>query len=368
MNLTDLGWNSHFEESISSLNDKNLVPARVSAQHRNLYRVFSERGVLTCRLTGRIMHDADSLGLYPAVGDWVAVAPTNRDEAAITALLPRRSSFSRKAITSGGMPETGGRSEEQVLAANIDFAFLVSGLDHDFNLRRIERYVATAWESGATPVLILNKADLCPDARSCLDQAASVANGVDIHAVSAALGSGMEAFEPYLKRGKTAVFLGSSGVGKSSLINCLVGEERMKTTPVREYDNRGRHTTTHREMILLPGGITVIDTPGLRRILSWSDGEGISRTFEDVEALFGRCRFRDCGHDGEPGCAIAEAIENGELDLDRWRSYLKLQKEAAFLEVRKDQRARYQAKKDWGKKIAQFSRQLKKLDPKRKYR
>ncbi len=368
MNLIDLGWNPHFEECYSSLNDDRLVPARVSAQHRNLYHVFSEQGELTARLTGKLMHDAEMLGEYPAVGDWVAVSPTNQAEAIIVAMLPRRSCFSRKAITAGGMPETGGRSDEQVLAANIDYTFLVSGLDHDFNLRRIERYVSIAWESGATPVIILNKADLCPDVAACIEQTRSVAQGVDIHAVSAILGEGVEAIVPYLKPGTTAVFLGSSGVGKSSLVNCLAGEKCMKTTPVREDDQRGRHTTTHREMFLLPQGVTVIDTPGLRRIMSWTDGDGISRTFEDVEAHFGNCRFRDCRHDGDPGCAVSEAIEAGDLTLDRWLSYLKLQKEAAFLEVRKDQRARYKAKKDWGKRIATFSRQLKKLDPKQRFR
>lgn len=368
MNLIDLGWTPHFEDALASMNDDQLVPARVSAQHRNLYHLFSELGELTARLTGKMMNDAEMLGQFPSVGDWVAIAPTNQDEAVIVGLLPRRSCFSRKAITGGGMPESGGRSEEQVLAANIDYTFLVSGLDHDFNLRRIERYVAIAWESGATPVIILNKTDLCPDPAACVEQVRSVAGGVDIHAVSAAFGEGIESLEPYLKQGTTAVFLGSSGVGKSSLVNCLAGEVRMKTTPVREDDNRGRHTTTHREMILLPGGVTVIDTPGLRRIMSWTDGDGISRTFEDVEALFSHCRFRDCGHDGEPGCAISEAIEAGELEFDRWQSYLKLQREAAFLGARKDQRARVNAKKEWGKKISQFSRQLKKIAPKQKFR
>jgi ribosome biogenesis GTPase len=249
------------------------------------------------------------------------------------------------------MPETGGKTDEQVLAANIDTVFLVSGLDGDYNVRRLERYVTVAWDSGAVPVIVLNKADLRDDIEEVVEEVESVAFGVPVLALSAAENTGMEQLTEYIKPGKTAAFLGSSGVGKSTLINRLLGEEKLKTTEVREDDQRGRHTTTHRELLLLPEGGIVIDTPGMRELQLWADDEGLSRTFPDIEALFEQCRFRDCTHNSEPGCAVKQALDDGSLDRKRYQNYLKLQKELKHLSTRKDIKAQRQNNRDFDKMV-----------------
>jgi ribosome biogenesis GTPase len=368
MNLENLGWNEFFSRHFENYPDSGLAPARVSCERRNDYMVLCNHGAFTAELSGRMRHMANSLVELPAVGDWVAMRPRLEEKkATIHAVLPRKSSFSRKAILSGGMPDTGGRAEEQVLAANIDTVFIVCGLDNDFNLRRIERYVAIAWGSGTTPVIVLNKVDLCSDVAERIGEVEDVAPGVPAYPVSAVKNEGLEVFQQYLVPGRTAVLLGSSGVGKSTIINSMLGEERLKVRAVRENDGRGRHTTTHREMIFLPGGGIIIDTPGLREIQSWSDEQGVRRTFEDVEALAEQCRFRDCRHEREPGCAVRQAIENGILSAERYRSYVKLRKELDHLTVRKDQRARMDEKKKW-KNISIWSKRMKKTDPKRRLR
>jgi ribosome biogenesis GTPase len=368
MNLENLGWNEFFSRHFENYRDPGLAPARVSCERRSDYLVLCKHGALTAELSGRTRHTANSLVELPAVGDWVAMRPRLEEKkATIHAVLPRKSSFSRKAVLSGGMPDTGGRAEEQVLAANIDTVFIVCGLDADFNLRRIERYVAVAWDSGTTPVIVLNKADLCSDVEERMGEVEDVAPGVPVYPVSAVKNEGLEVFQQYLGLGRTAVLLGSSGVGKSTIINSMLGEERLKVRAVREYDGRGRHTTTHREMIFLPAGGIIIDTPGLREIQAWSDARGISRAFEDIEAFAGQCRFRDCRHEREPGCAVRQAIKNGILSAERYRSYVKLRKELDYLTVRKDQRARMDEKKKW-KNISIWSRKMKKIDPKRRLR
>jgi ribosome biogenesis GTPase len=254
------------------------------------------------------------------------------------------------------MPDTGGRTEAQVLVANIDTVFLVNGLDGDYNIRRIERYMAIAWDSGANPVVILNKCDLCDDVDSVIQEVDAAFFGVPVMAMSAKKGLGFDGLQEYLDSGKTVVFLGSSGVGKSTIVNGLLGYDRQKTNDVSEFKDRGRHTTTFREMIELPGGSLVIDTPGMREIQIWTDEEGIARTFSDVEKLAENCRFSDCRHGNEPGCAVREGIEKGDLDPRRFQSYLKLQKEAAYLALRQDKKVKRQVEKDFFKKIKEHGK------------
>jgi ribosome biogenesis GTPase len=361
MNIMELGWDRFFEGHFEQFKKQGLKPARVAREHKDRYTVYGQEGELVSEASGKLRHRANSRADFPAVGDWVVVAVRSEERrATIYALLPRKSSFSRKAVLSGGMPDTGGKTDEQVLAANVDTVFLVSGLDGDFNPRRIERYLSVAWDSGAEPVILLNKSDLCPNVEAYVKEAESCAFGVPIHPLSAVRQEGLEALSEYLGVGKTAVFLGSSGVGKSTLINSLLGIERLKVGAVREYDGRGRHTTAGREMILLPTGGVVIDTPGMRELSMWDDDEGLKRTFDDVEQLAARCRFRDCSHQHEPGCAVQDALKDGSLDRGRFRSYVKLRKELAYLAVRKDQWARRENEKRW-KKISQWSKARKKL-------
>jgi ribosome biogenesis GTPase len=296
------------------------------------------------------------------VGDWVALSPRwDEGKATIHALLPRKTKFSRRAVLSGGMPETGGRTDEQVLAANVDTVFLVSGLDRDFNVRRIERYLAVAWDSGAAPVIILNKADLCEKLAAKLQEVEAVAIGVPIHPVSATENQGLETLQTYLGAGKTVVFLGSSGVGKSTIINCLLGSERQKVHAVREDDSRGRHTTAHRELIVLPEGGMVIDTPGLREIELWSNEEGLEKIFGDIEQLAASCRFRDCRHQGEPGCAIRQALDDGSLDAGRYDNYLKLQRELKHLALRQEKGAQRRAEREWDKRVRRIHQDTKEM-------
>jgi ribosome biogenesis GTPase len=280
-----------------------------------------------------MLHGAVWRSDLPAVGDWVATRVWPEEgKATIHAVLPRKSVFSRKVAHS--------RTEQQVVAANVDTVFLVSGLDRDFNVRRIERYLTLAWESGATPVIVLNKTDLCSDVAHFVADVESVAVGVPIHPVSAKENQGLDSLRRYLAPGETVALLGSSGVGKSTLLNTLLGTERQRTAPVRERDQRGRHATAHRELVFLPGGGMLIDNPGMRELQMWTDDEALAETFDDITLLAARCRFRDCRHDSEPGCAVREAIENGTLDEARLRSYWRLQREIRHLETRRDQKAR----------------------------
>jgi ribosome biogenesis GTPase / thiamine phosphate phosphatase len=282
------------------------------------------------------------------VGDWVAVKPLEGEKRGIIqAVLPRKSKFSRK------MP--GERIAEQIVSSNIDTVFIVSGLDggRNFNLRRIERYLTLAWSSGAIPVIVLNKADLCPDTGQLIRSVDEIAPGVSVHAVSARERTGLEELKKYLSKGTTVAFLGSSGVGKSSLINALLGEEKQETGQVRGDDRMGRHTTTRRELILLPSGGVMIDTPGMREIQMWNGEDGLQETFEDIEILAKECRFADCTHNKEPGCAVKSAISQGELDLARFESYRKLQSELAYLASKEELGARRYEKQKW-KKVAKW--------------
>jgi ribosome biogenesis GTPase / thiamine phosphate phosphatase len=337
--LSALGWNArlaaHFDELHDEPGGDNALPGRIAREDRGRYLVLSERGEQTATLAGRYRHTALGRGELPTVGDWVVLRlSAEGGVASIQALLPRASRISRKAVMGGG------RTEEQVLAANTDTIFIVAGLDRDFNTRRIERYLAVAWDSGASPVVLLNKTDLCEDIEAARGALGPIGAAVPVLALSATRGEGVAALRPYLGPGRTVVFLGSSGVGKSTIINTLLGDARQEVRETREYDDRGRHTTTARELILLPGGGVLIDTPGMRELQPWDDEGGLQRVFDDVEAIATDCRFRNCTHDGEPGCAVREAIDAGRLDPRRVQNYLRMMREQAILAVRKDQRSR----------------------------
>ena len=309
----------------------------MAAQHRGAYVLYWDGPDAWAELPGRMLHKAEGALDLPAVGDWVVFEPLPPpSRSMIQAVLPRRSAFVRKVA--------GVTTQEQVVAANVDIVFLVNALNEDLNPRRIERYLTLAWESGATPVVVLTKSDLCEDLEAALVRVQEVAIGVPIHIVSNVTGEGVEDLWPYAESGKTVALLGSSGVGKSSLVNSLVGEEVQTVKEIRE-DGRGRHTTTHRELIALPEGGLVLDTPGMRELQLWEASDGVQGTFEDIVKLSHSCRFRDCTHRSEPGCAIQKAINSGRLKRARFESYLKLQRELQFLENRRDKRAQSEARK-----------------------
>jgi ribosome biogenesis GTPase len=340
--LEELGWSPFFAEAFVALGLDGLVPARVVAVHTRLLRVRSALGERLAEPSGRLRHSARDPERLPAVGDWVALrAPAGHHRAVVQAVLPRRSAFRRRAA--------GGVTVQQVLAANVDTVFLVMGLDRDFNPRRLERALVLAWESGAAPVVLLNKADLCEDVEARQKQTEDVAPGVPVRVVAAKEGRGLDGLRPWLGRGQTVALIGSSGVGKSTLVNRLLGEERLRTREVRESDQRGRHATTHRELVPLPAGGMLLDTPGLREIQLWAGGEALGAVFDDVEALAAGCRFRDCAHLSEPACAVRAAVEGGRLPEERLASYQKLRAELRALRIREDpelqreQRARWRA-------------------------
>lgn len=380
MDLVDLGWGSFFEEAFAQLDEPGLHPARIAREDKGAYLVLSEFGELRARLSGRFHHDVQLtdggayLGLgefgelralmsgryhhdvrsrdkLPAVGDWVAVrARPEQDEATICALLPRRSFLARKAASRDDEAE---EAAQQVLVANVDTAFLVTGLDGNFNIRRIERYVTLAGASGVAPVVVLNKTDLCDDVAARVAEVEAVASGAPVHAMSAVENDGLDALNRYLGKGKTIVFLGSSGVGKSTIINRLFGEERQKVTAISGPVGKGMHTTSNRELMQLPGGAMLIDTPGMRELHVWADEDALSTTFEDVEELTRQCRFRDCRHQSEPGCAVKAAIEDGSLSPKRFSNYLRLQRELSTLARRQARKSRLgERKRSRWKKMA----------------
>ena len=322
--LVRLGWMPEREIEFEQYRQDGLLPARVAVEHRSAYVLYGEQGELRAELAGRLRHEE----IWPAVGDWVAV----RHPATIAALLPRRTVFSRK--------EPWLAAKEQVLAANADSVFVTAALTPtDFKPRRLERYLATAWESGAQPAIVLTKTDLCDDVSAAVLAVEAIAFGVPIHAVNGLTGEGVDALSPYLGGNRTVALLGSSGVGKSTIVNHLAGGTVMPVAEIGE-DGRGRHTTRHRELLPLPGGGLVLDTPGLRELQLWDVSDGLEQTFEDVASLAATCRFGDCLHESEPGCAVREALRNGVLPRERFDSWRKLQRELGRLERRLDARAR----------------------------
>jgi ribosome biogenesis GTPase len=339
LTLEALGWTSRFAEAFEPFQASGGEPARVSLEHTHIYRVITPDGERLARVAGRLRHAAEERADFPAVGDWVVLDPAaaGGGDARIRAILPRASQFSRRAA--------GNPTERQVIAANVDVVFLVSGLDLDFNPRRIERYLVTAWDSGASPVILLNKSDLVDDPSAFLTEVEALAKGVPVLAVSARRPETLAVVRAQLGPGRTAVLLGSSGVGKSSIVNALIGGEMMRTRDVRDYDSRGRHTTTGRQLVLLPGGGILIDTPGLRELQLWDTGDSVAGAFADIDALAEGCRFRDCRHASEPGCAVTAAVKGGTLSDVRLASFRKLQDEQAFQATQQDQRAQIEQKR-----------------------
>lgn len=342
--IKNYGFTGQYEEQAKM---DGCIPARVTEVHREIYKVISEKGECNARIRGSFYNETDTAEDFPAVGDFVLLQYNEQGDSRIMKVLPRRSKFSR--------PDYSGHSAgyvktilEQVVAANFDYVFILASLNYDFNVSRILRYITVAWESGGTPVVLLTKADLVEDYTKQKKEILSQAIGVDVHVISAVKGDGLKELSPYLKPGKTVVFLGSSGVGKSTLVNALAGEELMHVSSIREDDSKGRHTTTHRQLLMLKSGVMIIDTPGMRELGMWDIGEGLGDAFADVEDLFRQCRFRNCTHKSEPGCAVLAALENHTLEYSRWRNYLQLKNEARFTE---DKSAYLRERKEFSKKL-----------------
>ena len=337
MNLSDYGI-------VPNTENMPGIPARIIAVHKERYEIVCEHGITHARLKTKEYY-VDSQD-FPTAGDFVMIHYIDNGDSQIIATLPRKTYFSRR--------DPGPIPRDQAVAANFDYVFIMQSLNMNFNPKRLERYLTLAWQSGATPVILLTKADLVEDYWDYLTQVDRVAAGVNTHVVSAHTGYELQRLNAYLQPGKTVVFLGSSGVGKSSLVNALAGEEIMAVGGIREYDSRGRHTTTHRQLIRLKSGVMIIDTPGMRELAMWHVSEGIGDAFADVEPFMGKCRFSDCKHDTEPGCAIKAAIAAGELDISRWESYQKLKEES----VDRDEMIR--RKNEWAKGVAKFAKRRKK--------
>jgi ribosome biogenesis GTPase / thiamine phosphate phosphatase len=342
--LERLGWSPAFEEQFREHAGAGLAPARVAVQHRSAYVLYAAAGELAGEVSGRLLHDAEAGGDLPVTGDWVAVRVLSGEQRAVVhAVLPRTSKFSR-----AGASDQHRVTEEQVVAANVDVVFLVSSFGDDLNPRRLERYLTMTWESGADPVVVLTKADLCDDVATAVAEVEAVTFGIPIHVVSNVTGEGIDELRRWFEGNRTIALLGSSGVGKSTLVNRLVGEEALATQEVRS-DGRGRHTTSHRELVLLPEGGLVLDTPGMRELQLWSADDGFGAAFGDVEELAAQCRFADCAHRTEPGCAVRAAIADGTLPAERLASFEKLQRELAMLARRQDKRARSEARKAYAR-------------------
>jgi ribosome biogenesis GTPase len=355
MQLSALGWDPDWEEQFAAYGAEGLVPARVCRVDRERYRLVAAAGELAGEVSGRFRYMVESGAEFPGVGDWVAArAAPDGDAAIIEVVLPRRGCLRRKAA--------GNRTEEQVIAANLDVVLVVCGLDggRNLNLRRLERSLVLVRDSGAEPVILLNKADLCDEIGTAIDHARAGAPDTEILAASAVAGTGLDAVRARLGPGITGALIGPSGVGKSSLINALLGQEILATAATRETDRRGRHTTTRRELFPIPGGGILIDTPGMRELQPWGeDDQSLDDTFADVEALALQCRFADCTHQATPGCAVQQAVAQGTLPPDRLASYLHLKREMAFLHRRTDQQAQRTERNRW-KQIAKLQKELKK--------
>ena len=337
VSLEQLGWNDRFAAAFAEHAAEGRVPGRITLEHTHIYRVGTGEDELLARVSGRMRHQAETRPDFPGVGDWVVVERLADSDARIHAVLPRFSRFSRRAA--------GDVTQEQIIAANIDVVFLVGGLDNDFNPRRIERYLVVAWESGATPVIVLNKADVVDDPDAFVEEVRANAPGVDVYAVSANRPETLEPLRGHLGRGRTGALLGSSGVGKSTIVNRLIGQELLKTRDVRITDSRGRHTSTVRQLVVLGDDGILIDTPGMRELQLWDAGQSLEEAFPDIDALSVSCRFRDCSHLKEPGCAVRAAVDAGALPASRYESYAKLSAEREHQNRQVDERAMLEHKR-----------------------
>ncbi|MDX8360507.1 ribosome small subunit-dependent GTPase A [Cytobacillus sp. IB215316] len=342
MNLFTLGWNKQFEEAFLPYDNSEYTVGRVALEHKRMYRIFTEQGELLGEVSGKFRYNTQAREDFPAVGDWVVITTQpNEDRALIHAVLPRQSKFSRKSA--------GEVTEEQIVASNVNSIFLVAALNQDFNLRRLERYILLTWESGANPVIVLSKSDLCIDIEEKVAKVEAIAFGVPIHVISAKEDTGIQSLQQYLTDGQTVALLGSSGAGKSTLSNKLYGKDVQAVQQVREGDDRGRHTTTHRELIVLTTGGIIIDTPGMRELQLWDSEDSVAQSFQDIEVLSEQCRFTNCKHQSEPGCAVLSAIDQGVLEQSRFLSFVKITKELAYLERKADNKARIAERKKWKK-------------------
>lgn len=332
-NVMDLGWAEPFKSAflLHQQHEAELEPARVATAQRDGYVLLTERGAVTGTLSGRLRQKALQASDLPTVGDWVATRRAADRHGVIVAVLPRRSLLARADIRKAGA---------QPIAANLDSVFIAMAVNRDFNLRRLERYLALVHQSGAQPLVLLTKADLATTPADMVEQARTVALDAPVLSVSVQAGTGLEQLSNYLNEGQTTAIVGSSGVGKSTLANALLGEDRLATSTVRAGDDRGRHKTSHRELCQLPGGAWLIDTPGLREVGLWDASPGLSQTFEDVENLARRCRFHDCQHRSEPGCGVLAGLSSGQLTPERYASYLKLQAELAYAQRRENEQER----------------------------
>lgn len=339
MTRESLGWDESLENAFQEWAGKpDVQPGRILIEFNYICRVWCEGEEIEAVRSGRLSHRAASRGELPAVGDWVVVRKRpDENRGAIVAVLPRRSWFSRRMA--------GQVTDEQVVAANVDVVFIVMALDNDFSVRRLERYLLLARESGASPVVLLTKPDLCDDVPARVADVTVLSGNTPVHVISPKLDQNLDQVEAYLPAGKTGALLGSSGVGKSTIINRLVGRDVQKTRDIRESDSKGRHTTTHRELVFLPNGGFLIDTPGMRELQLWDVNEAVSETFDDIEALAPECRFTDCRHRDEPRCAVKAAVEEGKLSSARLESYLKLQDELGYLARQQDERAQLEEKR-----------------------
>jgi len=362
INLSDYGFTgADFIAAQSIINEKeNYIPARIIEAQRDRFKVICEHGEVTAEIKGSFYHsnageDPDKI---PVVGDFVIIKYNNTGSSLINAILPRRSRFSRVDFL-GHAAGYAKNVREQVNAANFDYVFIVSSLNYDLNIKRLARYLTASLQSGGFPVFILTKADLVDDPCAAAAEVKKIAGNIPVIIISNKTGFGFDELKPYLESGKTAVFLGSSGVGKSSLLNRLAGEELMKVKEIREDDSKGRHTTTYRELFRLSSGALVIDTPGMREMGLWDSEEGISLAFAEVEELFSGCRFNDCSHRNEPGCAVLAALENGSLSQEQWKSYLFQKKENNFVISRSDY---LKQKQEFHKKISMYQRERKKVN------